>query len=91
MTEKVDASVVQIHPVSPFNKKTMRYILTRAGKDGSWKDCECDLFVHDNRDFSIIFTSITEDILLNNGNFYSVNQINGCAETLSIDSAGVLI
>jgi hypothetical protein len=69
----------------------MTYILTRAGKDGKWKECTCSLHIDSNRSFVVYFDEVTPEIGLNDGNFHSLTQLNGLAHDIIVNREGIFL
>lgn len=69
----------------------MKYIFTRGGRDGTWKECSCSVFIHSDRTFEVFFDQITPEIGLNDNNFHSIRRLDGIAESIAVGHEGIHI
>ena len=69
----------------------MKYIFTRAGKDGTWKDCSCSFRLGLDKKFVLYFDQITPEIGLNDGNFHAVDRLEGIVTDMIIDAYGICL
>lgn len=69
----------------------MKFILTRGGKDGDWKNCKCSLDISSDRSFTVHFDEITPEIGLNDGRFHSVLQFRGIAHNIIVNKEGICL
>lgn len=69
----------------------MKYIFTRAGKDGSWKDCKCNFHLGLDKKFVLYFEETTPDIGLSDGNYHAVDRLEGIVTDIIIDAYGIYL
>lgn len=69
----------------------MQFTLTRTGKDGTSKKCECSLFISSNHNFTVYFKETTPEILLNDRQHHSIRELRGVANTICVDKKEILL
>ena len=67
----------------------MTYIFTRGDKSGKWQECECNLYIDSKGEFRVRFYKTTDNIGLNDGNFHSIDRMDGQISNLIIDQWGI--